>query len=231
MVDGWYTGPATVTLTATDDAGGSGVAAPSTSSTAHRPGRAYTGPVRSPATARTRCGSGRPTRPATWRRPRRSTVKIDATAPVTTATFAAADDGGWHAGTVPVTLTATDAGVRRGRRWSGRSTAAPWTPYTAPVDVTGDGQHELLYRATDVAGNVETLKSAMMQIDGDQADGAGLRPRRRPALRRQPGRPGVVAGGRPDLGHRVGRRHAGRPARTPATRCRPCTSSRSACTS
>jgi cytochrome c len=41
-----------------------------------------------------------------------------------------------------------------------------WTPYTAPVDVTGNGEHELLYRATDTAGNVETLKSAIIKIDG-----------------------------------------------------------------
>ncbi|HEX6683052.1 MAG TPA: hypothetical protein VF062_09670, partial [Candidatus Limnocylindrales bacterium] len=40
------------------------------------------------------------------------------------------------------------------------------TPYTAPVPVSGDGEHELLYRATDAAGNVETLKSAILKIDG-----------------------------------------------------------------
>jgi hypothetical protein len=40
-----------------------------------------------------------------------------------------------------------------------------WTPYASPVPVSGDGQHELLYRATDAAGNVETLKSAIIKID------------------------------------------------------------------
>jgi hypothetical protein len=34
--------------------------------------------------------------------------------------------------------------------------------------VTGDGQHELLYRATDKAGNAETLKSAVLRIDGSK---------------------------------------------------------------
>jgi len=33
------------------------------------------------------------------------------------------------------------------------------------VDVTGDAGHELLYRATDNAGNVETVKSAVLTID------------------------------------------------------------------
>ena len=62
-----------------------------------------------------------------------------------------------------MTLAASDAGPG----WppsSGRSTAA-LDAYTAPV-VTGNGQHELLYRATDAAGNVETLKSAIIKIDG-----------------------------------------------------------------
>ena len=51
------------------------------------------------------------------------TVKIDATAPVTSATFAPANDDGWHAGTIPVVLTSTDAGSGRqdggvvARRW------------------------------------------------------------------------------------------------------------------
>jgi hypothetical protein len=92
------------------------------------------------------------------------TVKIDATAPVTAATFAPANDDGWHNGRTPVTLTSTDAG-------SGVSTVeysldgGAWTPYTQPVDVTGDGEHTIRYRATDAAGNVETIKSAVLTID------------------------------------------------------------------
>ncbi|MEU8213561.1 Ig-like domain repeat protein, partial [Micromonospora sp. NPDC049044] len=92
-------------------------------------------------------------------------AKIDATAPVTTATFAPANDAGWHNGTIPVVLTSTDAGSGvKTVEWS--LDGGAWTPYTEPVAVTGDGQHELLYRATDKAGNVETLKSAILKIDG-----------------------------------------------------------------
>ena len=92
-------------------------------------------------------------------------VKIDATAPVSSAAFAPANDDGWHNGTVPVVITSTDAGsgVKK-LEWS--LDGGAWTAYTTPVEVTGDGTHELLYRATDAAGNVEALKSAVVKIDG-----------------------------------------------------------------
>ena len=94
-------------------------------------------------------------------------MQVDATAPITTATFAPANDDGWHAGQVPVVLAATDAGAGVAKlEWS--LDGGSWTPYTEPVNISGDGQHELLYRATDGAGNVETLKSAILKIDGNQ---------------------------------------------------------------
>ena len=72
---------------------------------------------------------------------------------------------GWHNGTIPVVLTSTDAGSGvQLLEWS--LDGGAWTPYTEPVEITGDGTHELLYRATDKVGNVETLKSAVVRIDG-----------------------------------------------------------------
>ena len=161
-VEGWYTGAVTVTLTAADEAGGSGVASTEYQLDDATTWTAYTAPV--PVTGdgthevRFRSTDTAGNVEAT----KKVTVKIDATAPVTTATFAPANDDGWHNGTVPVVLTATDAGsgVKK-LEWS--LDGGAWTPYTAPVDVTGDGQHELLYRATDTAGNVETLKSAVVR--------------------------------------------------------------------
>jgi hypothetical protein len=92
-------------------------------------------------------------------------VRFDATAPSTTATFAAPNDGGWHNGAVPVTLAAADAG-------SGVSAleyaldGGAWTPYTSPVDIIGDGTHTLAYRSRDRAGNTEPEKAATVKIDG-----------------------------------------------------------------
>jgi len=89
----------------------------------------------------------------------------DETAPVTTATFADPGPAGWHPGTVPVELSATDAGQGvDGIEY--RLDDGDWTPYTGTVSVTGDGSHTLLYRASDRAGNVEVEKAATIKIDG-----------------------------------------------------------------
>jgi cytochrome c len=92
-------------------------------------------------------------------------VRIDGTAPVTTATFAAPGESGWHSGAVSVVLAAADpaSGVAR-TEWSldGRA----WTAYGRPVAVSGDGTHTLLYRSVDTAGNTEVDRAATIEIDG-----------------------------------------------------------------
>jgi cytochrome c len=161
--NGWYTGTATVTLTATD---ASGVASTQYQLDAATEWTAYTEPVSVSGdgvhTVRFRstdlAGNVEETKSIE--------VKIDTTAPVTVAAFAPPSGGGWHNGAVPVTLTATDAGSGvAGVEWS--LDGGPWTAYSGAIPVTGNGQHELLYRSTDVAGNAETLKSAILKIDGN----------------------------------------------------------------
>ncbi|MEU8614092.1 DUF1349 domain-containing protein, partial [Actinoplanes sp. NPDC048791] len=164
-VEGWYTGNVTVTLTAADETGGSGVAGTEYQLDDATTWTAYTAavPVGGDGTHEVRFRS---TDAAGNLEPAKSvTVKIDSTAPVTTAQFAPANDNGWHNGTVPVVLKSADAGSGVALlEWS--LDGGAWTPYTAPVDVTGDGRHELLYRSRDKAGNAETLKSAVVRIDG-----------------------------------------------------------------
>jgi PKD repeat protein/glucose/arabinose dehydrogenase len=165
--NGWFTGPATVTLTATDNDGGSGVARTEyqlDTATAWTP---YTGPVTVSGDGVHEVRFRSVDEAGNAEAAKAVEVKVDATAPVTTATFAPPNDDGWHAGAVPVTLTPVDSG-------SGVAAVeyaldgGDWQPYTQPVDVTGDGQHELRYRATDVAGNVETVKSALLTIDATE---------------------------------------------------------------
>ena len=91
---------------------------------------------------------------------------VDETAPVTTATFAPAGPTGWHPGTVPVQLAATDEGGQGVARIEYKLDGGQWTNYTGTVNVTGDGNHTLLYHAVDRAGNSEAQKAATIKIDG-----------------------------------------------------------------
>jgi cytochrome c len=95
--------------------------------------------------------------------------ELDSVAPVTEASFAEPGQGDWHTGEVPVVLEATDeggvtpaSGVDR-IEWS--LDGGPWNTYSEPVVITGDGEHTLLYRAVDKAGNVESDKAATVKID------------------------------------------------------------------
>ncbi|GFJ77078.1 OmpL47-type beta-barrel domain-containing protein [Phytohabitans houttuyneae] len=166
-VGGWYTGPATVALAATDNEGGSGVARTEYQLDGATTWTAYTEPIAVTGDGTHEVRFRSVDEAGNVEATKTATVKIDTTAPVTTATFAPPSDGGWHAGVIPVTLTSTDAGSGVDKvEWS--LDGGLWTPYTQPVDVSGNGEHELLYRSTDKAGNAETLKSAVLRIDGDK---------------------------------------------------------------
>ncbi|MEU7822472.1 ThuA domain-containing protein [Catellatospora sp. NPDC049133] len=164
---GWYTESPTVTLTAADDASGSGVASTQYQLDDATTWTAYTAPVLISGTGTHQLRYRSTDTAGNVEQAKTVEVKVDTTAPITTATFAPANDDGWHAGQVPVVLAATDAGAGVAKlEWS--LDGGPWTPYTEPVNIGGDGQHELLYQATDGAGNVETLKSAILKVDGNQ---------------------------------------------------------------
>ncbi|MEV4541816.1 ThuA domain-containing protein [Micromonospora echinaurantiaca] len=163
--EGWHTGPVTVALSAADEDGGSGLAGTEYQLDGATTWTAYTGPVPVSGDGEHELRFRSTDRAGNVESTKTVPVRIDTTAPVTSATFAPANDEGWHDGTVPVVLTSTDAGSGvKTVEWS--LDGGAWTPYSAPVEVTGDGQHELLFRAADNAGNAETLKSAVLRIDG-----------------------------------------------------------------
>ncbi|WP_327046742.1 PQQ-dependent sugar dehydrogenase [Microbispora sp. NBC_01189] len=94
------------------------------------------------------------------------TVKIDKTAPVTTATTDPAQpEGGSFTGPVSVTLKAVDKDKgSEVDKTEYRLDGGDWTAYTEPLNVTGDGSHTLAYRSTDKAGNVEEAKTLTLTI-------------------------------------------------------------------
>ena len=99
-------------------------------------------------------------------------IATDTTPPTTVATGA---DSLWHNSAVSVTLTATDDPGGSGMNGGQAETeyqldGGAWVSGTrctiaAPADHSDDGQHNLSYRSTDAAGNVELAKSVTVRID------------------------------------------------------------------
>ena len=162
--------PAVVTLTATDETGGSGVA-----KTEYRLGGAgdwlaYTAPVSVPRTdvdqviefrSTDVAGNAEEVKSATI------TKSTDTTAPETTATLDPADpsgENGWWTGPVTLTLSATDAksGVDTTEYALGDG---EWHTYTAAVTIDVEGAQTVQFRSTDKAGNVEVTKSIDVKVD------------------------------------------------------------------
>ncbi|MFA5801870.1 MAG: HYR domain-containing protein [Thermoleophilia bacterium] len=83
----------------------------------------------------------------------------DCTAPVTTDNAPT----GWQNIDVSVTLACTDAGS--GCASTTYELDAGASQYGLAVAVNGDGIHTITYRSQDVAGNVETTKTATVMID------------------------------------------------------------------
>jgi len=87
-------------------------------------------------------------------------ARIDKTPPATTSNAPA----GWIATGTAVSLTTSDAlsGVSvRQYRLNGSAL----TTYTGPISVSAEGTNTLQFFATDIAGNVETTKTALIRID------------------------------------------------------------------
>ena len=176
--DGNYVDTATVNLTATDNAGGSGVASTEykLDSGAWTP---YTAPV-----AVSAVGAHTVAYRATDVAGNVSTEGSqaftvveggggeDTTPPTVDATVTGNQDGsGNYVESATVTVTATD-----NEGGSGVATTeyklddAAWAPYTQPVLVSVLGAHTVAYRATDEAGNVSTEGSKQFTVVADQTD-------------------------------------------------------------
>jgi flagellar hook assembly protein FlgD len=161
-LNGWFVGPATVALSATDT--GSGVY---TRRYAIDGGttKTYSAPfaLTSPAAHKVayygidRAGNRETTR---W-----ITVRVDATKPVTMPAISGpAGTNGWWTGPLSVRLAATDtgSGVNEIRA---SIDGGPTEVVTAPLALAGDGTHTLTYSATDEAGNREATKTLTVRID------------------------------------------------------------------
>jgi hypothetical protein len=92
-------------------------------------------------------------------------VKIDRTAPTTTATLDhPLNAQGWS--NVPVTLTLLCADALAGcAATTSRLDGGPWITYAGPVRLATEGSHTLEYRSTDRAENTEAIRSLTVRLD------------------------------------------------------------------
>ncbi|HEX6025569.1 MAG TPA: PKD domain-containing protein, partial [Solirubrobacter sp.] len=186
---GYYTSPVNVTLTATDEQGGSGI-----DKTEYRIGsgafQTYSAPIAVATDGNHSIEYRSVDKNGNVEATKSVAVKLDATAPSSTASLNPAEPGpgGTYDGPVELTLAGTDAtsGMAKleyqvnavgafgafGARSLAANEALEWVTYdpaNKPV-FSAPGPYTIEYRATDVAGNVETAKTVSFSIRSDQND-------------------------------------------------------------
>jgi hypothetical protein len=81
----------------------------------------------------------------------------------------ASGGAGWHNGPVHLTLAASDSGsgvlMTQYRIDTGAWTSGTVVDVAAPADHSRDGRHVVGYRSTDLAGNVEQIRTLTLWID------------------------------------------------------------------
>lgn len=93
------------------------------------------------------------------------TVKIDNTAPTTQlAASGTAGSNGWYRSAVQVSLNASDTQVGVNVTLY-RVDGGPTLVYSGPFNVSGDGQHQVIYYSNDKVSNTEAQQTATIKID------------------------------------------------------------------
>lgn len=168
--DGWNAGPVSVTLSANDNTGGSGVASISWSMAGAQSGSGtFASPIAITAEGSTTVTYFATDRAGNAEAPKTLTVRIDTIAPSSTAIAApAANAAGWNATNVAITLAASDAGsgvagiayTLSGAQAGSGTLASPGT-----VAITAEGATTITWFATDKAGNAEAPHALAVNID------------------------------------------------------------------
>jgi PKD repeat protein len=165
--DGWYTGTVRVTLTGTDEAGGSGVEQMMYRIDGGAP-QPYGGPFNFPAEGehtlqyRSVDGAGNA------EEYKSVSLKVDGTAPVTrvkTSPGRPLGTDGWYDSAVKLTLTAGDGSGSGTKVTEYRLGDGEWQPYGEPLVLGDAGVYDVEYRSSDVAGNRSDVEALRVKVD------------------------------------------------------------------
>ncbi|MER7347259.1 family 16 glycoside hydrolase [Streptomyces aurantiacus] len=168
--EGAYVGSATVSVTATDESGGSGVDKVEYAVGADGAWQPYTAPVvvntvgthKIRYRASDKAGNVAAEKAVDFKVVPPSTD--DKTPPETSATVTGEkNDQGQYLGMATVTVAASDAGSGLNKVEYALGDGV-WQPYTTPVMVHEVGSHKVRYRASDKAGNVAPEKSVEFTV-------------------------------------------------------------------
>jgi hypothetical protein len=165
-VNGWYVHQATVSLSSTDNL--SGLAKTEYSLDGGATWQPYTSAITFDKEGKYTVSYRSTDNAGNVEAMKTAAINLDSMPPVTTAAVSpAAPDGqnGWYVHPVTVTLNAYDnlSGVAKTEiSLDGGST---WLTYTAPVTLSQDSRYTVSYRSTDIAGNVEAVKTIGFNLD------------------------------------------------------------------
>ncbi|MGW0738093.1 OmpL47-type beta-barrel domain-containing protein [Streptomyces sp. NPDC002851] len=169
--EGAYVGQATVTVTATDEEGGSGVDRIEYAIGDAGAWQPYTNPVvvDQVGSHRIRYRAFDTAGNVAAEKAVEFTVVApptdDTEPPGTSATVSGEqDEQGRYVGTATVTVAASDPGSGVNTIEYALGDAGAWQPYTAPVALHEPGTYKVRYRATDKAGNVAAEKAAEFTV-------------------------------------------------------------------
>ena len=165
--EGWYRSAVQLTLEPEDEEGGSGVEQVLYTVNGG-PQRFYTGPVELSEPGEHRIEYGAVDGAGNVETFKPVTVKVDGAAPFTAATLtpgAPLGGDGWYDTAVTVQLTPGDGGGSGVKTAEYRIGDGEWTPYREPFQVESAATHTVEYRATDVAGNAEPVRSLALKVD------------------------------------------------------------------
>ncbi|WP_307397344.1 OmpL47-type beta-barrel domain-containing protein [Bacillus horti] len=164
----WSSSNINVTLTGSQDFGGSGVShmEVSFSGALALDWMTYTGQIMVPNEGITTIHARAVDRAGNVSEESSADIRIDKTAPTTPTVIPATTD--WSRNDVQITITpGTDtlSGMNRTEYRLTGATGSAWTTYTAPLTISADGQTSIEARSIDNAGNTSLGASASVRID------------------------------------------------------------------